>query len=422
MTRILLRILCCFLVMTPVYAKDYLIKNATLHTLTSTGVIKNADIYVSDGFIMQVGRQLSIRTKHQIIDATNKHVTPGLIAAWSQIGLEEISAAESTVDHRTTLSRYGASFNIAPALNFKSTLIPHNRTQGLTRAIVAPTEGEKLYQGMGVAISLSNIQPELSQEVIAQFARYGDQGAKIAGGSRAAAYMDLDLALQEADYLRNNRSQYKPGHDWHFSLSVGDLDSLKLVLEKKIPLVVHVHRSDDILTLINLAKKHHIRLVIRDAAEAWMVANELALAKVPVIIDPLMNIPSSFESLAIKLEGPAILNEAGVKLSFSNMSSHNAYLVRQSAGNAVTYGLPAEEAIKAMTINTAEIFGIKNYGTIELGMEADLVIWDGDPLEVTSHADAVLIKGVKQSMVSRASRLKDRFWDLSNITNKAYVK
>ena len=408
-----------FSVISSVSAKDYLVTNTTVYTSSQKGTFKNVDIFISDGFIMEVGSNLKISSKHTHIDGTGKYLTPGLMNASTQLGLEEISAAESTVDHHTQMKSYSASFEIAPAINTKSTLIPHNRINGITRVIVAPT-GNKLFTGIASSLILAGPTNEVVESGIAQFANYGDAGAQMAGGSRASAYLAIDRALQEADYLRNNRTQFLPGQSHNFSLSVQDLDALKPVLEKKIPLVISAHRSGDILALLKLAKKYKIKLVISGGAEAWMVANELALAKVPVIMDPMLNLPNSFEALGAKLESAAILNEAGVKLLFTNFSSHNAYLVRQSAGNAVAYGLDTDEAIRAMTINIAEVFGIKNYGKIELGMEADLVLWDGDPLELTSNAEMVLVKGNLQPMVSRASRLKDRFWDLSNIETKAY--
>ncbi len=408
-----------------VFAEDFLIKNATIHTATKQGVLSNTDIYLSDGFIMQVAKNIQLKSKHTVIDAKGKHVTPGLINASTQLGLVEISAASSTVDFSTKNEQQGASFNIAPAINFRSTLIPQNRINGLTRAIVRPAGGTSIFHGQGSAISLLSDRRGSIYEQVAQYASYGVAGANISGGSRASAYSVLNKALEEANYLRHNRNQYKPGFDWNFSQSLQDLDALKAVLEKRVPLVISAHRSDDILQMIILAKKHGVRLIISGASEAWMVANELAKANIPVIMDPILNLPSSFESLAIRLDGAAILNEAGVKLLFTGVdwqSTHNGYLVRQSAGNAVAYGMPAEDAIKAMTINTAEVFGIKNYGQIAVGMDADVVVWDGDPLELTTNADVVFIKGINQPMVSRATRLRDRYWDLKDIQNKAFTR
>jgi imidazolonepropionase-like amidohydrolase len=406
-------------------AQDYLIKNATIHTASEKGVLNKTDIYISDGFIMQVGKNLTISQKHSVIDAKEKHVTPGLMNASTHIGIVEIDAASSTVDSSTKNEMHGASFTVAPAINFRSTIIPQNRINGLTRAIVRPSGGTSIFQGQAAAIALMSSKEGLLNENVAQFARYGNAGARISGGSRGSAYAVLDKALNEANYLRHNRNQYKLGFDWHFSQSIDDLDALKKVLERKIPLVINVHRSDDISRMLTLAKKHSINLVVSGASEAWMVADELANANVPVLIDPILNLPSSFESLASRLDAAAILNEAGVKLIFTGVdwqSTHNGYLVRQSAGNAVAYGMPEEEAIKAMSINTAEVFGIKNYGQIKVGMEADIVIWDGAPLELTSNPDMVFIKGVNQPMVSRATRLRDRYWDLKNIQKKAFTR
>ena len=405
-------------------AEDFLIKNATLHTATKQGVLNETDVYISDGFILQIGRGIQVKSKHTLIDAKGKHVTPGLINASTQLGLVEIGAASSTVDGSTKNEMQGASFSIAPAINFRSTLIPQNRMNGLTRAIVRPSGGTSIFQGQGSAIALLSDQQGLVSEQIAQYASYGAAGANIAGGSRASAYSVLDKALDEANYLRHNRSEYKAGYDWSFSQSLQDLDALKPVLEKQIPLVISAHRSDDILQMIKLAKKHSVRIILAGASEAWMVADEIARAKIPVIMDPILNLPS-FESLSIRLDAAAILNAAGVKLVFTGIdwqSTHNGYLVRQSAGNAVAYGMPEEDALKAMTINTAEVFGIKNYGQIVIGMEADLVVWDGDPMELTTNADVVLIKGISQPMVSRATRLRDRYWDLENMQTKAFTR
>jgi imidazolonepropionase-like amidohydrolase len=403
---------------TSVNAESYLIKQATVHTATAKGTLHNTDILIENGKITQVGSELTATDGAQIIQANGKHVTPGLINAETHMGLLEIEAVASTVDTATTFAGIGASLDISTAINMRSTLIPQNRINGLTRAIVQPSSEEKLFMGQGAAIVLHSSMRGIAKERVAQFASFGDVGAIKAGGSRAAALQLLHQALSEAKYLRQHEAQYRPGYHWEFSQSLMDLKSLYRVLDREIPLVVSANRSDDISRLVSLAKKHQIKLVISGAAEAWVVAAELADADIPVIIDPMQNLPQ-FESLAIRLDGAAKLHQAGVKLLFTGGGSHNAYLVRQSAGNAVANGLAPNVAIEAMTINTAEVFSIRDYGQIKPGMDADIVVWDGDPLEVTSNADVVLIQGEKQMMVSRATRLRDRYWDLSDSTNTA---
>jgi len=405
----------------PVLAESYLIKNATLHTATAKGMLKQADILIKDGKIIKVAQDINVAGKVNVVEAEGKHITPGLINASTNMGLVEISAVSSTVDAANENHGMGASFNISPAINFRSTLIPQNRINGLTRAIVLPRSGESIFAGQGAAIALhSNMQGMLKKNV-AQVAAYGNSGAGKAGGSRAAAMQMLDKALTEAKYLRSNKSLYKPGFKWEFSQSIDDLKALYSVLDKKTPLVISAHRQDDILRLIDLAKKHRVNLVISGGGEAWTVAKQLADAKVPVIMDPMRNLPQ-FESLAVRLDGAARLYKAGVKLLFTGGGTHNGYLVRQSAGNAVAYGLPSEAAVEAMTINTAEVFGIKNYGQLKAGMDADIVVWDGDPLEITSNPDMVLIQGQTQPLVSRATRLRDRYWDLNTKQPAAFIR
>lgn len=401
--------------------KVYLIKNATVHTATAKGKLLNVDILLKGKNIIQVDRGLKVSGSPIVIDAQGKHVTPGFINAATQLGLVEINAVSGTVDYSTSHVGMGSSFNIAPAVHFESTLIPQNRMNGLTRAIVLPRSKNSIFAGQGVVIALHSSLRGMLIDHAAQVATYGLSGASIAKGSRAAAMQTLDKSLIDSKYLRKNENHYLPGYQWSFSQPIDDLKALYPVLDKTVPLIVIANRSDDILRLIALAKKHRIKLVISGGGEAWKVAEALAQAQVPVIIDPIQNIPT-FDSLDVKLDSAALLYRAGVKLMLKGGGTHNAYLVRQSAGNAVAYGMPAEAAIEAMTINTAEVFGIENYGQIKPGMEADIVIWDGDPLEVTSIPDAVFIQGEKQLLVSRASRLVDRYWNLKGNHQQAFMR
>ncbi|MET1254146.1 amidohydrolase family protein [Aliikangiella maris] len=425
-------------------AKTYIIKNATVYTATAKGVLHQANVVIADGKIMAVSQdsisQESISNgadsqnvispeliqDAQIIDASGKFITPGLCSADTKIGLVEINGVSSTVDWSTKQQGLGASFDISSAINFSSTLIPQNRINGLTRAIVRPSASNSIFAGQGAVIALQSSLDGLIKAKAFQVAVYGAYGAQKSGGSRAAAMQTIDTALTEAKYLRQHESRYLPGFNWAFSQSVADLKALYPVLDREVPLIVSVERADDIERMIALAEKHQIKLVVADAGEAWRVASKLAAAKVPVIINPLDNLPQ-FESLAVRIDSATRLYQQGVKLLFkgggsqSDGGTHNAYLVRQSAGNAVAYGLPKSVAIEAMTINIAEVFGIENYGQIEVGMDADVVVWDSDPLEVTANPDWVFIQGVEQALVSRATRLRDRYWELKGNHQQAYI-
>ncbi|MGX5174613.1 amidohydrolase family protein [Aliikangiella sp. IMCC44653] len=403
-------------VATSIQAADYLIKNATVHTATAKGTLNKADVLIRDGKIVQVASDINSQHKVIQIDATGKHLTPGLVNASTQVGLVEISAVSGTVDASTKLQGIGASFNIAPAINFRSTVIPQNRINGMTRAVVLPRSTQSIFAGQGAVIALHSSLRGLLIENAAVVAQYDSRKG---GGSRAAAMQLLDTALSEAKYLRANEAEFKPGVKSAFSQSVADLKALYPVLDRKIPLIISANRVDDIQRLIKLSQKHNFRLVISGGGEAWLVAKQLAQANVAVIMDPMSNLPQ-FDALSVRLDAAAKLYQAGVKLLFTGGDTHNGYLVRQSAGNAVAYGLPASAALEAMTINTAEVFGIKHYGQIKAGMQADIVLWDAEPLEITSTPELVLIQGEKQPLTSRSTRLADRYWELKGNHQQAF--
>ncbi|MDH5433448.1 MAG: amidohydrolase family protein [Gammaproteobacteria bacterium] len=402
-------------------AESYLIKNATVYTSTAKGKVTNTDVLVENGKIVRVEQNINATGDVVELDATGKFITPGLSNPSTNMGLVEIGAVSSTVDAATIEHNMGAGFNVSTAINFRSTILPQNRINGLTRAVVLPRSGDSIFAGQGSVIALHSSAKGLLNDNVAQFALYGSDGARKAGGSRAAAMQLLEQAINEAKYVRANPSRFYEGGNWQFSQSLNDLKALYPVLDRKVPLIIAADRMDDILRIVNLGKKHNIRIVIAGGGEAWLVAKELAAAKVPVIIDPINNIPE-FDSLSVKFEGAGILYDAGVKVLLTGGGTHNAYLVRQSAGVAVAFGMPKTAAIEAMTINNADVFGIKNYGQIKAGMDADIVVWDGDPLELTSNPDLVLIQGEKQPLVSRATRLRDRYWDLIGNQKQGFVK
>jgi imidazolonepropionase-like amidohydrolase len=188
--------------------------------------------------------------------------------------------------------------------------------------------------------------------------------------------------------------------------------SLREYLSGAARVVFDVQRAADIRQVLALAQREHLRIAVRGAAEAWRVAAELAQAEVPVLLDPLDDLPQSFDAIGATLENAARLERAGVRIAFSfnDPQPHNIRKLRQGAGIAVAHGLPFEAALAALTRTPAEIFGVGDRnGSIERGRPADLVLWSGDPLEVTTLADAVFIQGVQQVMRSRQSELRDRY-------------
>ena len=343
-------------------------------------------------------------------------------------GASEISLVQESVDFIQTDERYTASFELADVINPRSTLIPINRIEGVTRAMVAPQAG--FYQeisnspivGLGSVIHLGSTENVLVARNSALFVVLGETGAKLTGGSRANAMLLLREALQDARDYAANREGYAEGRRRAYRLGRQDLEALVEVLNGQRPIVTTINRASDIEAVLRLANEFGVRLVINGGAEAWIVADKLADANVPVILDPLQNLPSRFESLGSTLENAARLDKAGVRVAFSSGDSHNSRNMKQAAGVAVANGLSYETALRALTINPAEIFGVQaSYGSVSVGAEADLVIWSGDPLEVGSFADFVMIRGEIMPMVSRSTLLFERYKDLDKEWPPAYT-
>ena len=390
------------------------ITNATVETLGEAGRIERGTVLIRGGTIAAVGADVAIPADALRIDGTGKVVTPGLFDPKSRFGIVEVTQVRETRDGSVKGKDFTASFDVTPAINPRSTLIPVNRIAGVTNAVVAPsvTEGGTVLAGLGAILSLGGTDHEVWKSPAAMFVTFGEAGAELAGGSRAAAMLYLRRALEDArDYLAH-REAFDSNRRRPYLLGGADLAALGRVLRGEIPLVLTVDRASDITAAIALARDFGLKLVVSGGAEAWMVADELARAHVPVILNPLEDLPARFESLASRLDNAARLAKAGVVLAFETGDSHNARNMTQLAGNAVANGLPYEEALKAVMHNPARIYGVEDRtGSLAPGMRADLVVWNGDPLEVTSAAEAVFIGGRKMPMTSRQTLLRDRYLD-----------
>jgi imidazolonepropionase-like amidohydrolase len=393
------------------------ITGGTVHTMTENGTLTNATVLVRDGRIAAVGTDVAIPADARRIDARGKIVTPGLIEAHGQMGVDEISGVEETVDSASAERRFTAAFDVVDAVNPRSVLIPVNRIEGITRSVVAPThtQGGTLIAGRGAVIDLIHATDFVTRNPAAMYASLGESGARMAGGSRSAALLHLREALEDARDFDQNRQAFERRARRDYALSRLDLEALQPVLRGELPLVLQAHRASDIRAALRLAEDYRLRLVILGGADAWMVADHLAAAGVPVIVDPRMNLPQSFERLGATLENAARLHRAGVTFAFAAGGSHNARNVTQAAGNAVAHGLPWDAALAALTSVPARIWQVDDrVGRLAPGLDADVVIWDGDPLEVTTFADHVLIRGIEVPMESRQTRLRDRYRDLGD--------
>ena len=405
-----LTLLVLTLVSTLATASSILIKDADIYT--SSGLLIRTNLYIENGKIAAIGAQ-SPATADLEIQGLGKSITAGLFNSSTQLGTVEVSAIEQTVDFYSENETVTASLRIADVFNPRSTLIPHNRVHGLTHSLLIPESGTHLFAGQVALVQLGN-QPKVIHPSLAVALDFTERGISLMGGSRAAALVQLRQALDDAKDFSRNRKAALAGDHRDYVLSYADLAALEPVVNGTKPLLVRTNRASDISVILELAKNFQLQLILSSALEGWMVADEIAKAQVPVIIDPIHNLPNSYESLGARLDNAKLLADAGVKLLFTGMdwhNTHNAYLVRQSAGNAVANGLDKSVAIAAMTTNPAQLFNAPVTGDIAIGDIADLVLWGGDPLELTSEAELVMIEGEVIPMESRALQLRDRYFN-----------
>jgi imidazolonepropionase-like amidohydrolase len=405
-------------------AQTVAITNAKIYTI-SGAAIERGTLVIRDGKIVAVGANVSAPTGARVIDAAGKIVTPGLLDSSTGLGTVEIDlSADGTNDLTTTDDRITAAFNVADNLNPFSTLIPVTRVEGITRAVVAPRPGRSLIAGQGILVDLGTqgTTITIARNPVAMFAVFGERAAQISGGgARSAALLRLKEALQDARDYAANRGAFESAQRRDYAISRLDLEALVPVVRGQVPLVIDANRASDILTVLKLAREYNLKLMLSGAAEGWMVAREIAAATIPVILDPMRNLPG-FESLGITLENAARLNAAGVNIVFASFDAHNSRNIKQAAGNAVSYGMPYDAALRAITINPARLWGIADqYGTLEAGKDADVVVWSGDPLELTTTAEHVFIRGREVSKETRQEALFRRYRTVDG-TPPAYVK
>lgn len=241
----------------------------------------------------------------------------------------------------------------------------------------------------------------------------GSSGAELVGGGQGAQLALLRQALIDTREFARNTAAYDAGRMRKLLLSRGDLQALVPVAEGREPLLIEVNRASDIHALVRLAQKERLRLILSGASEAWLVADEIAAAHIPVILNADENEAMTFENLNASYENAAILQRAGVLVAYKPSVARIEFMVRTPrfvAGRTVRYGMKHDQALAAITINPARIFGLDDrFGSIEPGKDADLVVWSGDPLETTTVAERVLIRGEEQAMTSRSRELRDRY-------------
>ncbi|MDR3528652.1 MAG: amidohydrolase family protein [Rhizomicrobium sp.] len=415
-------------------AETIAITHAKIETVSAAGTIEDGTVLFKDGRIIAVGTHVAIPATARIVDAKGGVVTPGIFAVSSDLSVMEVEGVRNTHEES---SKLGAAFDVQYGINPASTLIPLARQGGLTRAMVTPVaphghEGDRdenagedytagtanegvnassLFAGLaaGLRLKVGDADPVFAPRA-AMVVDLGDDGARVAG-SHGAAFQLLKSALDDARLYAKRRGAYDNGQSRSFALARAEMEALQPVLSGKIPLLARVHSAGDIRQLLKLAKEEHIKLVLEGAEEGWLVGEALAASKTPVIIDTEADLPQQFETLGSRLDNAARLQKAGVLVAITG--NHSFAMLRQArfnAGTAVANGLAYEDALAAITLNPARIWGLSEHlGSLAPGKDADVVIWNGDPLETSSWPLTVFIAGTEQPASSRAFQLRDRY-------------
>ena len=390
-------------------AQSIVIKNAMIYD----GINDNAftgNILIEDGVIKKVSKS-SIQGD-TIIDAEGKIVTPGFIVSNTDIGIVEIGALSVTKDDQSNI--YSIGFSIHDAFNPNSTRIPWNRSNGITSAITLPRDTSSPIGGFGSFFTLNGSLQIDSLPDMVMIGRIG--GSSSSSRSEMLALTDdilsfassLDGKDMKSNADINEIINDSPLADY-LELQSRDVKALYRLIDDKLPLIIKANRATDILKLLELKKKYNLNLIIMGAQEASLVAEQISSSNTPLIINPINNIPGSFDELASNINLSRRLEAEGIKLIFTSGGGQNSHLVRQGAGIAVANGMSYGGAIRAMTSNVADSFNITGRGVIKPGNIADLVIWEADPLEPSSMPEKVFINGVDMDLTTRSTRLRDRY-------------
>jgi imidazolonepropionase-like amidohydrolase len=411
-------------------AQAVAITNARIHTVSGS-VIENGTLVIEGGRIAAIGPDVDAPAGARVIDGTGRIVTPGLIESASQLGVVEISAVDQTVDASSSDDRVTAAFRVSDGLNPFSTLIPIAATGGVTRAVVVPG-GQALIVGQAALIDLDGGRPSelVRRDPLAMVSAFDQGAAARFGGSHGAALMRLREALQDARDYAANRAAFDAGSRREYALSRLDLEALGPVVNGELPMIMEANRTTEILSALALAEEFGLDLVLSGAAEGWVVSGDILAAGVPVITNPMENLPG-YDRLAISVQGAGRLVAAGVPVAFSTgvlggspaLGTHNVRNLRLLAGAAVRNGMPYADALRALTLTPAEIWGIADEtGSLEAGKSADVVVWSEDPFEPLSRAEHVFIGGREMVGDTRQDRLLERYRAIGGPIPEAYKK
>jgi imidazolonepropionase-like amidohydrolase len=402
----------------PAKAQTIAITGGTVYPVSGPP-IPNGTVLIRDGRIAAVGANVSVPNDAQRVDATGKIVTPGIVNAATTLSIVDIGAVAAT-RNVSARGREGiaAAFTVWDGLNPISVLIPPARAAGITSVVIAPRGG--MISGQAAVLHL--IDGTAADMVLrSPVAMVGQIGApqQANAQSRGELMLRLREVLDDARAYARRKADYERAQTRQFAASRLDLEALQPVLDGRLPLMLDVDKASEIESAIKLAHDYNLKLIITGAAEAWMVADKIAAAHVPVLTGAMNNIPSSFSALGTRQENAGLLRRAGVTVAVvgnaggGDEDAFNVRNVRFEAGNAVAYGMTREDALRSITLTPAEVFGVADrIGSLQQGKDADVVVWSGDPFEFASQPEHVFIQGREVRAPSRQDMLEQRYKNL----------
>ncbi|MXP26384.1 amidohydrolase family protein [Altererythrobacter indicus] len=403
----------------PANAQDMVITNAKLVIGDGSDPIENGTVIVRNGTVVAAGTGIAAPAGIPAMDAQGRWVTPGIVASLTDLGILDVSGVSDSNDSSAGGAAFSAALDVAPAVNAKSENIAVSRAGGVTRATVTPFASRSIFAGQGALIDLGADPDALMKPRASQYVELGEDGARLAGGSRTAAYAQLHYALAQASQPDGPTGAIEGGD---VQVSQFDIAALAPVVSGEQTLYVHVERAADIRSALLLKREFpKLRLVLVGASEGWMVARDIAAAGVPVITMALNDLPARFEQLAATQSNVGRMVDAGVKVAIGQFSDMNQpRWAPEEAGNLVALnkmpgasGLSWNEAFAAISSVPADIAGMGGkMGVLKPGAVGDVVVWDGDPLEVGTVPVKVFIDGVDQPLESHQSKLRDRYRSL----------
>lgn len=394
-------------------AETIAITNARVLTMGPAGDVRNGTVLVKDGIVAAIGAKVAVPADARVVDAQGQFVTPGLVLAPTPLALKDIIGNGG--GRYPTVDQLSAAYEVANDFNPRHPHVAEARAEGVTHALLAadPQREGKLFAGQAALVQLGIGGEAILNPHAAIYISATEAGSRAAAGGAGGLAVKLKRVLADARDYSRSATAFDLSRLNDTGMSRADLVALGAVVSRNEPLLVEVNRAEEIKHILALAQDERIRVVLSGASEGWMVANEIAKAGVPVLIDGEINQAKSFEDLNASYDNAARLTAAGVSIAFKPTFSRVDILDRSprwTAGRAARFGLKLRDALAAITINPARMFGVADrFGSIAVGRKADLVLWSGDPLETTTVARMVMVEGVDQPLRTRMQELRDRY-------------